>query len=412
MTDTNGTTGMTVYERLALHLSAMGMGLPDTPDLVEILERRHSPREAEVMLALPAAVAPLTLTTAGEVAATLAVIQAATGHDPAPDPGHADPGGRDGAGDAGGSDYGVEAVRATLDSLLERALLFGGPTPSGERGYALLQAGFGFPQTFFWAGEENEEAREMAGLVAKYANRHVLREMYGATPTKAYRYVPLDRALSADQQAVFPHHAMDAVLAGATRFAVAHCPCRMAVGLRGKSCGHSLEVCLKFDELADYVVERGLAREVTREEATEIVRRAAEEGLVHFVDNAVGAVKHNCNCCGDACWNVGTIRRRKIPRDALMATYFLRATDETACSGCAICAEECPVQAVTMVDGSPAADLEWCIGCGVCVRRCADGAASLEPRADESRLPSVDFNALHRTILDEKGEAGANDAEG
>ncbi len=32
-------TRASVHERLALHLSAMGMGLPATTDLVEILER-------------------------------------------------------------------------------------------------------------------------------------------------------------------------------------------------------------------------------------------------------------------------------------------------------------------------------------------------------------------------------------
>ncbi|MHB0979222.1 MAG: 4Fe-4S binding protein [Thermoleophilia bacterium] len=384
MADSTDTTQVTVHDRLALHLSAMGMGLPATPDLVNILERLLSPDEAEVMLALPAAVAPFTLTTAAEVAA-------ARGEDA-----YAATGGPL-AGDA------APTVKPLLDSLLERGLLYGGRTPSGEQGYALLQAGFGFPQTFFWAGEESEEAREMAGLMAKYANRHVLREMYGATPTKAYRYVPLDRTLSADQQAVFPHHAMGPVLARASTFAVAHCPCRMAVRMRGNGCHHSLEVCPKFDEMAEYVVERGLGRRITREKATAIVRRAADEGLVYFADNATGDVKHNCNCCGDACWNVGTIRRRKIPRDALMATYFLRVTDEGACTGCGICAEVCPVQAVVMTGGRPAVDLEWCIGCGVCVARCADQAARLAPRADIDQLLPADFATLHRAILDEKG---------
>ncbi len=384
---------ITAHERLALHLSAMGMGLPATPDLVEILERLVSPAEAEAMLGLPAAVAPFTLTTAAEVAAEPASQAGPGGGGERTTPGAPT------AGDA------APTVKTLLDSLLERGLLYGGRTPSGEQGYALLQAGFGFPQTFFWAGEESDEAREMAGLVAKYVNRRVLREMYGATPTKAYRYVPLDHTLTADQQAVFPHHAMGPVLARATTFAVAHCPCRMAVRMRGNGCHHSLEVCLKFDEMAEYVVERGLGRRITREEAAAIIRCAADEGLVHFVDNAIGDVKHNCNCCGDACWNVGTIRRRKIPRDALIATYFLRVTGEDACTGCGICAEVCPVQAVVMTGGRAAVDLEWCIGCGVCVARCADEAAGLAPRADIDQTPPADFAALHRAILDEKGDA-------
>lgn len=53
-----------------------------------------------------------------------------------------------------------------------------------------------------------------------------------------------------------------------------------------------------------------------------------EAGLVHLVDNAREGIKHTCNCSGCCCWSVGTIRRKKIPRDMLMATYFLRETDQ------------------------------------------------------------------------------------
>lgn len=360
------------FERLAEHLSALGMGLPVTPDLVEILQANLTPAEAEVLLLLPAGVPPLHL-------ATVEVIAASAGP-------------------------GCNAARldTCLEELARRRLVFAGRTASGERGYGLLQAGFGFPQTFFWTGEQSEHARSMAGLVTKYANRRVTAQMYGTTPTKPYRYVPLDRTLSAEQQAVFPTHAMEPLLAKAERFAVAHCPCRVAAGLLGKGCGHPLEVCLKFDELAEYLLERGLGREVDREEARAIVRLSAEAGLVHFVDNAAGNGKHNCNCCGDACWNVGSIRRRKVPRDVLMATYFLRSTDAEACTGCGICAEVCPVWAVKVEGPLPAVDEEWCIGCGVCVASCPEGAAGLTPRVDRSLDLPASFAELHGRILAEK----------
>ncbi len=144
----------TTHERLARHLAALGMGLPATADLTEILERPLTEDEAELLLAFPTGIAPLQVATAEQIAHPAGVDR-------------------------------PDQIEPTLERLLERGLLYSGCTPSGERGYALLQAGFGFPQTFFWAGEESDEAREMAAMVAKYANRHVLREMYGATPTKA-----------------------------------------------------------------------------------------------------------------------------------------------------------------------------------------------------------------------------------
>jgi Pyruvate/2-oxoacid:ferredoxin oxidoreductase delta subunit len=196
---------------------------------------------------------------------------------------------------------------------------------------------------------------------------------------------------------------MESVIAQAEIIAVAHCSCRMVYRLGGRGCDHPTEVCLKFNELARYVIAKGLAREVTKKEALEIIRKAEETGLVHFVDNASGEIQHNCNCCGCACWNVGNIRRRKIPRDVLMATYFLRQTDEGKCTGCGACIEICPVAAVALDGDFPRADQAWCIGCGVCATVCPEGAVRLELRPDRTgELPAGDFRDLHEIIRREK----------
>ncbi|MCK4786354.1 MAG: 4Fe-4S binding protein, partial [Desulfobacteraceae bacterium] len=204
-------------------------------------------------------------------------------------------------------------------------------------------------------------------------------------------------------QAVYPYHMMESVIQQATVFAVCHCSCRMVARLRGMSCEHPTEVCMKFDEVAQYVIDRKLGREITREKAREIIRQSEEAGLVHFVDNAIGDIKHNCNCCGCACWNVGSIKRRKIPRDMLMATYFIRETDEEECTGCGECVEACPVDAIQMEDNIPMVDEDWCIGCGVCVAKCPAEAAKLKLRPDKSgQLPNSSFKELHERILTEK----------
>lgn len=363
-----------IYQRLADHLNNVGMGYPLRDTLLEILMENLDPREAEIALALPTGLIPLSPVSVAEIESRLSMP--------------------------------LEELESALERLVRKGFLFSGPTPGGEKGYALLHVGFGFPQTFFWKGEDTSHARKMARLVAKYFNRQVTTEAYGSQ-TKQYRYIPVAEAVKPDVQAVFPVQLMEQVVGNARRIAVAHCPCRISYRLLGRGCEHPTEVCLKFDELADFVIERGLARELSREEALEVIRLSEEAGLVHFVDNAEGDIKHNCNCCGCACWNVGNIRRRKIPRDSIMATYFMRGTDFQACSGCGECATVCPVDAVQMSDDEPIVDGDWCIGCGVCATVCGSDAVVLTTREDKiGERPAASFRELHETIRDEKNSTG------
>ena len=59
-----------------------------------------------------------------------------------------------------------EELEPALERMVQKGALFSGSTADGETGYALLQVGFGFPQTFFWKGEDTPHARKMARLVA------------------------------------------------------------------------------------------------------------------------------------------------------------------------------------------------------------------------------------------------------
>ncbi|GAB4271989.1 MAG: 4Fe-4S binding protein [Deferrisomatales bacterium] len=357
------------YEQLARRLCAASPGLPYREELVAILRECFSPEDARVAALLPAEGGPLETADVAEIAAATGLAE--------------------------------NELAEALDRLAGRGLVYSRKEPGGRTGYALHRVGFGFPQSFFWRGADTEPARKMSRLVLRYFNREVTAEAFGGAGTKPYRYVPVEKSLRPGLQAVYPHHWMDAVLDGATRFAVAHCPCRVEAEILGRACGHPLEVCLKFDEMADYLIERGLGRALTREEARRIVRESAEAGLVHFVDNAVGGVKHNCNCCGCSCWNVGPIRRRKIPRDALMDTYFLRRTDPERCVGCGRCVEICPVAALTPGEPCPQVDEQWCIGCGVCAVPCPRDAVFVELRPDKGAVPG-EFAALHARIREEK----------
>jgi NAD-dependent dihydropyrimidine dehydrogenase PreA subunit len=358
-----------IYQRLARHLSSLGMGYPEKDELLEILKENFTPLEAEVALALPTRVIPFEPAPADEIEPPAQL-----------------------------SRHELEKV---LSNLAQRGLLFSKKLKEGKTGYALQQFGYGFPQTFFWRGVHTPNAKKMAELVVQYSRREQIEEVYGNTPTKAFRYLPATLSLEPESHAVFPFEMMEEVIRKVRAIALVHCPCRATAQLIGKKrCDHSLENCIKYDELAEYLIEKGIGREITKQEALEVLRRSEEAGLVHMVDNAREGIKHTCNCCGCCCWSVGTIRRKKIPRDVLMATYFIRETNRERCTGCGQCVEICPVQVIKMEGDFPVIDAEWCIGCGVCAVPCPASAVTLVRKSNA--IPPKDFRDLHQQILRER----------
>lgn len=358
-----------VYKKLAKHLASLGMGYPEKEELLEILRENFTPVEAEVALAIPARVIPFEPVSVAKIEPPDRVSR--------------------------------EELERILSNLAQRGLIFSKRLKDGSTGYALQQFGYGFPQTFLWGGVHTPNAKRMAELIVKYSRKELFEEIYGHTPTKAFRYVPASVSLEPESHAVFPFEMMEELIRKVSVIALVNCPCRAMAQLIGKKrCNHPLESCIKYDDLAEYLIEKRIGKEITKGEALEVIRKSEEAGLVHLVDNAREGIRHTCNCCGCCCWSVGTIRRKRIPRDVLMATYFLRETDREKCTGCGQCVEICPVQVVKMEGDFPVVDREWCIGCGVCAVPCPASAVRLVRKTDA--IPPKNFKELHEQILKER----------
>src|SRR5512139_3111999 len=206
------------------------MGYPVKEELLEILRENFPTSEAEVALAIPTKVIPFEPTPVSEIIPPQNISK--------------------------------KELESILSNLAQRGLLFSKKLKDGSMGYALQQFGYGFPQTFFWRGVDTPNAKKMAELILKYSGKEELKEVYGTTQTKTFRYLPAMASVEPEQHAVFPFEMVEEVIQKVKVIALVHCPCRTMARLIGKNrCDHALGNCIKYDELAESVIEKGIGRE-------------------------------------------------------------------------------------------------------------------------------------------------------
>lgn len=232
-----------------------------------------------------------------------------------------------------------------------------------------------------------------------------------AFPTKTpyYRVLPVQstlvqsqgesevgvQTLVPDPREVLPIDIVSEMIKKESIITVSDCYCRATKKIIGEDCGHSLETCFYFNELALLKLETGYARRVTYEEAMQILLKCEEEGLVHNVSNCEGKIQTLCNCCSCSCGVLKGVVRGSTNVDA--PSRFYSALIPEKCTLCGACVEICPVNVFSISDGVLKQDLARCIGCGNCVRVCGDEALHMVKREKTAKI-YVDNDSLFRKI--------------
>ena len=161
-------------------------------------------------------------------------------------------------------------------------------------------------------------------------------------------------------------------------FSVANCVCRQTKDLQSKPCKYSdiRETCLQIgpDHARQYI-EMGRGREITREEAFEVLDRAREAGFILQPENSLKP-ENICCCCGDCCGPLSAAKNSPRPADMYTSNYYV-VVDSGACTGCEVCISRCQMDARVMKDGKSTVDPDRCIGCGNCVVTCQSGASRM-----------------------------------
>ncbi len=191
-------------------------------------------------------------------------------------------------------------------------------------------------------------------------------------------------------------------------FAIVECICRKKREMSGKPCKvtERKETCLALGHMAASAAVTASGREITREEAIEIIEQNQKEGLVLQTSNT-GCADFICSCCGCCCGMLSIHRSLPKPVD-FWASNFYAAVDAALCDGCGVCAGRCQVGAVRAdAKKQPAVvNLDRCIGCGLCVPTCPKQAISLQKKPEEIRPPETREDLLDIIMANKKGKSG------
>jgi Na+-translocating ferredoxin:NAD+ oxidoreductase subunit B len=352
-----------IYERVRERLDMFPQGFPKTRGGVEleILRRLFTPDEGEILLALRPFPEPA------------AVIAARMPRNP-------------------------EETGEQLYALSKRGLVMRVRTPDGQIVYALVPWIVGI-----WEFQLNNLDPEFVRLKERYAEEGMIPERRKAT-LSGMRTIPVEKEISASTE-IESYEKVSEIINSHTKFAVADCICRKEKKIMGEGCDRLMEACMSFGPAAEYYIENGLGREITQQEARDILKKAEEQGLVHCSSNQKGPKIFICNCCGCCCGVLQAVNKYNVPTAMAKSNYYARINEET-CTGCESCVDRCQVHAIGIEDASAHVEKGRCIGCGLCVSACPTNSISLvRKKKDDLSVIFTDSIALVQAIGKEKGKA-------
>ena len=162
--------------------------------------------------------------------------------------------------------------------------------------------------------------------------------------------IPVDQKIQTDN-AIHTYHQVASYIEKYHPLSVSTCFCRHEAKLIDETddCGNPDEVCMQFGMGAQFVIDRKLGRQISKEEAFAILKKSEEAGLVHASINRQD-IDFLCNCCPCHSIILKTALAQSKPGIALNSGFQPEHASDR-CTACGVCIDRCPTDALTMSDG-------------------------------------------------------------
>lgn len=308
---------------------------------------------------------------------------------------------------AASSGFADKKIGQLTASLARKGLLFNQPNSAGVMVYRILPLmlvglmEYKFMVKLTGSPEEKRLAQLFEKLLAELRdqiqeNYDALSPLFKSAPAvdrtvparvaedgRPIQVIPVGKTLAAAEEFVLPSQTVEEIINKFDDIAVGHCFCRQRRSLLGEPCsiGAPTLNCFTFGKSARHTVAQGFATKVSKQQALEIMQEAEKAGLIHKAFHP-GSRESSpetsiCNCCKDCCDTFQLWRSGTLP--LINSTFYLSVIDTEACTGCGICVERCPTDAISLSEsGWAQRDESACLGCGVCSRFCPEQAIALK----------------------------------
>ncbi|MHA1277487.1 MAG: ATP-binding protein [Candidatus Helarchaeota archaeon] len=225
-----------------------------------------------------------------------------------------------------------------------------------------------------------DKARKLAELSFKYlVDEEWYRNFEGSALTPLTRVIPVQESIQPTQE-ILGYEKVEEIIQNARIIGLQKCACRTRLDFLGiRKCDFPLESCISVNQGAQYFIDRGHAKEISKKEALALLKKFNQMGLVHTTEN-YGEGDHTliCNCCACCCNLIGGITRWENPRAVAKANFIAVVNEPESCTHCETCVEMCNFKAIKIQDSGPRIDVAKCMGCGICVVNCPAGLFELK----------------------------------
>ncbi|MEE8470943.1 MAG: 4Fe-4S binding protein [Dehalococcoidia bacterium] len=343
---TSKTDTKTLYEELREHYLGDGMNtLPQRKEVMQILELRFTPEEAELALSIP--MQGLSVISLPDLATTVGKPEA--------------------------------EVWSMVESLLTKGILYSvAHENTGEEVYSLWEWAYSLITPMWGDGLVDDTKRKVAELREQLWDAGL---PFLLNPSSHALSLVMPYEPRIDPDAEVPDYERYSHFIGiADRICVIACGCRMAV----EGCRNPVWTCMHFNEQVDYWTKYRRGREISKEEALQLIEDSVRGGLVVTGQNSQEFPFVFCLCCKDCCVILRPFYENHI-RGSLVAPNYLPEWDLEKCKACSTCRKACQPGAIgrhlSHVEGERDHMIvmeDRCIGCGVCSAVCPREAITLK----------------------------------